>query len=208
MTATHTPAATLGALFVVQFLSWAGMFCMWIYAVPVIAGDIFHAGTDPARYGTALAVVGGCYALYAILAASLAFVMPALLSRHGVRLVYGVGLLVGACGIGALGVIGQVVWLVPAFVAVGVGWSGITNIPYGIVAHAAPEGRGAHLMRVFSFSTVAPQVTMTLLLAFVGPRLTEATTHYVMCAGGVMMAAAGLLVLVVGGRFGVADEDW
>ena len=208
MTADRSHISTLGALVAVQFLSWAGMFCMWIYAVPVIAGDIFHAGANPARYGTALAVVGGCYALYAILAASLAFVMPTVLARFGVRVTYGAGLLVGACGIGALGLIGQVWWLIPAFVAVGVGWSGITNIPYGIVAHAAPEGRGAHLMRVFSFSTVAPQITMTLLMAFIGPRLTEDTTYYVMLAGGAMMAAAGLLVLAVGGRFGVSHEEW
>ena len=63
-------------------------------------------------------------------------------------------------------------------------------------------------MRVFSFSTVAPQITMTLLMAFIGPRLTEDTAHYVMLAGGAMMAAAGLLVLAVGGRFGVSHEEW
>jgi maltose/moltooligosaccharide transporter len=208
MTPARSPLATLVPLFAIQFLSWAGMFCLWIYAVPVIAGDVFHSGSDPARYGTALATVGGCYALYAILAASLAFALPRALAQFGVRWVYGVGLLIGAAGIAALGMIDQVALLIPAFIAIGIGWSGVCTIPYGIVAAVAPEGRGAHLMRVFGFSTVVPQASMTLLLAFVGPRLTVASEHWVMVAGGGLMAAAGVLTLVIGGRFAVEQDEW
>ena len=199
---------TLVPLFAVQFLSWAGMFCMWIYAVPVIAGDVFRAEGNAARMGTAMAAIGGCYALYAILGASLAFVMPRALAKMGVRVTYAAALMVGACGIGALGVIDQSIWLIPAFVAVGIGWAAIGNLPYAVLSAAVPEGKGAHLMRVFGFSTVAPQAICTLLLAFVGPRLSPGDTHYVMLAGGALMAGAAVLVLIAGGHFTVHDEEW
>ena len=208
MTAHRPVAHVLMPLFAIQFLSWAGMFCMWIYAVPVIAGQVFHAESDPARYGTALAAIGGCYALYAILGAGLAFAMPLVLARWSVRRIHGLALAIGAGGIGALGAITQGAWLVPAFIAVGVGWCSLSNLPYAIVSAAAPEGRGAHLMRVFAFSAVAPQVAMTLLLAWVGPRLSAADMHEVMFAGGTFMAGAAALTFAFGGRFRVSTEAW
>jgi MFS family permease len=208
MNAPQSLSKTLVPLFAIQFLSWAAMFCMWIYAVPVIAGDVFHGDVDPAQYGVALAAIGGCYALYAILGASLAFVLPKALARYGVRWVYGLALAIGACGLGSLGLVTQGIWLVPPFLAIGVSWCSMSNIPYAVVSAAAPEGRGAHLMRAFAFSTVAPQVIMTLLLAWVGPHLTAATTHWVMLAGGGLMGCAALLTLALGGRFSAAVEDW
>ena len=46
---------SLGPLFLVQFLSWSAMFCLWIYGVPVIAHDVFHAEAGSPQYGAALA---------------------------------------------------------------------------------------------------------------------------------------------------------
>ena len=208
MTTPPSLSRILIPLFAVQFLSWAGMFCMWIYAVPVIAGDVFRAEGNAARMGTAMAAIGGCYALYAVLGASLAFVMPRVLAKLGVRITYALGLASAGCGIASLGVIADSWWLIPAFVAIGIGWSAICNIPYSILSAVAPEGKGAHLMRVFGFSTVAPQVTCTLALAFVGPKLTPSDTHYFMLAGGALMASAALLVLVAGAPFTVHADEW
>ena len=197
----------LAPLYAVQFLSWSGIFCLWIYAVPVIAGGVLSGGEGGA-YGSALAVVGACFALYAILGASLAFVLPRVLARFGVRLTYGLSLLTGAAGIGLLGAIAQPIWLAPAFAALGVAWCAMSNIPYAVVSAVAPPGRGAHMMRLFAFSTVAPQVVMTMALALLAPSLAGESAHWVMVAGGVTMGAGGLLALLFGGRFSVAGDDW
>jgi maltose/moltooligosaccharide transporter len=194
-------------LYLVQFLSWSGIFCLWIYAVPVIAGEVLRGGKG-GPYGSAMAVVGACFALYAILGASLAFVLPRVIARVGVRLTYGLSLLTGAAGIGALGVITQPIWLLPAFAALGVAWCAMSNIPYAVVSAVAPSGRGAHMMRLFAFSTVAPQVVMTMALALMAPRLSGSAAHWVMIAGGALMGSGVLLALVFGGRFVVTGEDW
>ncbi len=198
----HSLPYTLAPLYAVQFLSWSGIFCLWIYAVPVIAGGVLGGDTS------ALAVVGGCFALYAILGASLAFLLPRALARFGLRWTYGLALLTGAAGIGSLGAIAQPLWLIPAFVALGVAWCAMSNIPYAVVSAVAPPGRGAHLMRLFAFSTVAPQVVMTLGLASLAPRLAGGAAHWVLIAGGVLMGSGGVLALGFGGRFRVAGEDW
>ena len=199
---------SLGPLFLVQFLSWSAMFCLWIYGVPVIAHDVFHAEAGSPQYGTALAAVGACYALYAVLGTTLAFRLPVTLARHGVRSIYAVALAVGAAGITGVALVEHAVWLIPAFIAIGISWCAMSNIPYAVVSHAAPEGSGAHWMRVFGFSSVAPQAVMTMLLALVGPHLTIATTRNVMLAGGALMACAATAAWLFGGGFTVSHDDW
>ncbi len=63
-------------------------------------------------------------------------------------------------------------------------------------------------MRIFGFSTVVPQVTMTLLLAFIGPGLSARTMPDILIGGGGLMACAAILTLALGGRFSVSAEEW
>ena len=201
-------ARVLVPIYAIQFLSWAAMFCLWIYAVPVIAIGLFHADGSAERMGRALAVIGALYAVYAILGASIAFALPRALARLGVRTAYAGALAIAAPGILAVGLADSGWWLAPAFAAIGVGWGVMGNIPYALVSAVAPPGRGAHWLRLFAFSTVAPQVVTTLVLALVGPRLGAGQVHWVMLAGGGLMAAAAVLAALFGGRFAVAPEDW
>jgi maltose/moltooligosaccharide transporter len=208
-----TPAAfplraILAPLFVVQFLSWSGMFCLWIYAVPVITQFVYGAPGDGASYRAGLFAVSGCFALYALLAACLAFALPRAIGRFGAGSVHGCALLTGAMGLASLGLVTRPVLLIPAFAAIGVGWSSLSNIPYAIAGAAAPEGRGAHILRIFGFSTVAPQIAMTLGLAAASRIWFGDAVNRVMIAGGAMMALAGVVTLLLRDRFNVPQDDW
>lgn len=142
-----------------------------------------------------LLAVSGCFALYALVAAALAFAVPAAVRRLGAGTVHGCGLLIGAAGLVTLGLAGAAWPLVPAFLAVSVGWACIANIPYALASAAAPPGRGARTLRLFGFSTVAPQIVVSLTLALGASTVFGAATAPVMLLGGVMMAGAGLLAL-------------
>ena len=159
----------LPPLFVIQFLSWSGMFCLWIYAVPVIAHQVLHAAPETAAYRSALITVSACFALYAVLGAALSFAVPAVVARFGNGVTHGAALLIGGAGIAALGLVGRPAGLALAFPLIGIGWASMSNIPYAIASAAAPEGRGAHFLRVFGLSTVIPQVAVTLGLAVFAP---------------------------------------
>jgi len=202
------PRRVLLPLFVVQFLSWSGMFCLWIYAVPVVTQFVYRASSDGKAYRDGLFAVSACFALYALLGACLAFALPRVIRHFGAGTVHGCALLIGAAGLASLGVVQQPLLLVPGFAAIGVGWSSLSNIPYAIAGAAAPEGRGAHILRLFGFSTVAPQIAMTLGLAAASRFWFGDAVNRVMLAGGMMMALAGLTTLALRARFDLAPADW
>ena len=177
------------------------MFCLWVYALPVIA----RVAGDP---GHAILIVSGCFALYALLATMLAFALPALIRRFGAGTVHGVGLLIGAAGLGSLGMATAPVLLAPAFAAIAVAWSCMANIPYALAGAAAPEGRGAHTLRLFGFSTVLPQIVVSLGLAIAASALFGESIGRVMLLGGAMMAAGGAVALAYRRRFDVPIADW
>ena len=201
-------AGVLAPLFVIQFLSWSAMFCLWIYAVPVITQFIFHADGESNAYRNGLIAVSACFALYALLAALLAFAFPALLRRFNAGTIYGVALLTGSAGLMTLGVAETPLVLVPAFVAIGVGWSAMSNIPYALAGTIAPKGRGSHTMRLFGFSTVLPQVGTTLFLAIAAAPLFGDALNRVMLAGGAIMALGGVIALALRHRFDLPVESW
>jgi maltose/moltooligosaccharide transporter len=198
----------LAPLFVIQFLSWSGMFCLWIYAVPVITRFVLHAAPDSPAYRQALIVVSACFATYGLLGACLAFALPGIIRRFGHGVVHGVALVIGGAGLAMLGLVDRAGWLLVAFPAIAIGWACMSNIPYALASAAAPEGRGAHFMRMFGFSTVIPQVVVTLGLAVIASSWTEAASEGILIAGGTMMAAGGLIALTLRKRFDVPVEDW
>lgn len=184
------------------------MFSLWIYSVPVITRFVFDASPPSIRYTQALVAVSACFALYAVLGASLAFALPWCLARVRAGIVHGSALIIGGTGLSSLAFAHQPFRLIPAFVAIGVAWSSISNIPYAVAAAAAPVGRGAFTLRVFGFSTVAPQVVMTTALALLSPRLPSEPSPIVMLVGGCAMAAGGIVSIALHRRLDVANDRW
>ena len=58
-----TRRAALTLLFIIQGLSWSGMFMLWIYAVPVVTRFVLHADSgEGAQYRQGLVLVSACFA--------------------------------------------------------------------------------------------------------------------------------------------------
>jgi len=184
------------------------MFCLWIFAVPVITQFILQTGGDGRAYHAGLIAVSACFALYALLAAVLAFSLPILLQRFKAGTIYGFALLIGAAGIGLLGIADTPWILVPAFVGIGVGWSAMSNLPYALAGAAAREGRGAYTLRLFGFSTVIPQIATTLLLAAVAAPIFGEALNRIMLVGCALMALGGCVALGARHRFDLPAESW
>ena len=194
--------AVLPPLFLIQFFSWSGLFALWIYAVPVVTRFVFAAESyDSEAYRAGLFWVSLAFAFYAVLGTSLAFALPWFVARLGHGRVHGVALLIGGAGIASLSLISTPLLLLPAFAAIGIGWSSIGNIPYSIVSEAAPPERISHYMRLFGFSTVIPQTTATFALAFATQHWFGQATNRVMALGGASMMVAGVITLLLRNRF-------
>ena len=197
----------LAALFAIQFFSWSAMFALWIYALPLVAGQIVHTPLEGAGLQAVLVTVSLCYATYALLGTLGGFALPGLIDRFGHGAVLGLCLLAGAAGLGLLSRSTGTGGMVAAFVLIGVGWSAMGAIPYGLLARMVPEGRGAHFTRIFGFSTVLPQIVTTLGLAMFAPRLLGSDPARVIALGAAAMALAGGLALLLRARFAAADAN-
>ena len=198
----------LPRLFMRQCLSWGGMCCLWSYALPVSAGRVRHAAPDTPAYQNALVVLSMGFALYGLLGIAMSFLIPRALARWGAGVVHGTALLAGAAGIAGLGAIDRPAGLLPVFLAIGIGWGSLSSVPYAVAGAAAPQGRGAHTLRLFGLSTVLPQIATTLLIAQLAPAWIGHAINRVMFAGGIAMAAAGLLAIAWRAYLPVAAEDW
>lgn len=201
----------LTALFVIQFFSWSAMFALWIYALPLVGAQILQVPLAGAGLQTVLVTVSLCYAVYALLGSLGGFVLPGLIGRLGHGAVLGLCLLAGAAGLALLACATGISALIAAFVLIGIGWSAMGAVPYGLLARMVPAGRGAHFTRIFGFSTVLPQIVTTLGLALFAPRLLGSDPARVIGLGGAAMAIAGLLALLLRRTFAAADanhEEW
>lgn len=194
----------LPVLFVIQFFSWSAMFCLWVYAVPVIAAAQPSGGS----YSSAATTAASGFTLYAVLGTSLAFVGPRPVARLGAGVVHGMALLAAGCGIILFGLHPAGLALFAAFALIGVGWASMSSIPYALASAVAPPGRGARRMRLFAFSTVLPQVAVTLLLALVGHGLELQTSSIVTVAGGGAMLIAAFVALLFRHQLNVEIPDW
>ena len=192
------PLAALAPLFVVQFACWTGMFLLWIGAYPVITLAIMPAAPgDPVALRRGLLVLAGCFAWYALLAACLAFLLPRLLSRVSAPVLLGLAAMVGAGGLASLGWVTSP-WALPAsFTALAVGWCALSNLPYTLASGLVGDVGIEHAFRVFAFSSILPQLAVTMALIFVIGEIDAATARAIMRAAGLAMATGGVLALAL-----------
>lgn len=73
--------AFMPTMFVVQFLTWIGMFMLWLFTLPLVANLLGKNG----GLGSSIAIrwVGYCFALYVALAAIIGLTLPAIYDRIG-----------------------------------------------------------------------------------------------------------------------------
>ena len=144
--ATRRPL--IWALFVVQFLTWVGMFMLWVFSLPMIAA-LEPDGTTGLRAATR--TMGLLFALYVGLGAVLAMGLPHAYARFGKARTHGLALLAGAAGLMSVHWITTPGMLFGSYAAVAVGWASISSTPYTL---ASDQVSDAGVMRArWAFST-------------------------------------------------------
>ncbi len=188
-------------LFVVQFFTWLALFALWIYATPVITRYIFNStdAQSPA-FENGITWVGICFALYATLAAFLAFLIPKCLVYISKERLHAIALLIGGVGMFLIFMIKNQYLLLVSFGFIGIAWSSISNIPYSIISDSAPENKMTAYFTVFNFSVVIPQVTAAFLLGYINTRFFAGESIHIIVMGACSMLLAGMIMLFIKGR--------
>jgi maltose/moltooligosaccharide transporter len=180
-------------LAVVQFFTWFGLFCMWIYFTPAVARTLFGGEPGSPAYQRGAEWSGVCFAVYNGVAFVAALGLVSL-ARSGIptRTLYRVGLICAGAGLVSAGLVRHPWLLLVSMAGVGVGWATILSMPYAILADAIPADRMGFYMGVFNFFIVIPQILAATVLgpvvgAFFGGHALPAVVM-----GGVSLALAAV----------------
>jgi len=190
---------TMKQLAVVQFFTWLGLFCMWMFFGLAVARHVFGA-TDPkselyAR-GTEWGGVG--FAVYSVTCFAVAFLLPKLAAATSRKKTHALALVCGAAGLLSVPLIHDQYLLLLTMVGVGVAWASILSMPYAILSGALPAARMGVYMGVFNFFIVIPEILASLgfkhLIRLLFGADNPSTPLYMVMMGGVSLLLAAALV--------------
>lgn len=187
---------TMRRLAFVQFFTWLGLFCMWLYFTPAIAHDLFGGVPGSPAYLRGVEWGGVCFAVYNGVAPVFAIVLVAL-GRRGIssRALHAVGLVSAGLGLLAVGGWRHPGGLLVSMVAVGIGWTTILSMPYAMLVNAIPASRMGFYMGVFNFFIVLPQIVAASVLGPVVDHVFHGRAMPAVLTGGaaMLLAAFGLI---------------
>jgi maltose/moltooligosaccharide transporter len=194
-------------LALVQFFSWLGLFCMWLYFGPAVATEIFHGRPGSPAYQRGVEWSGLCFSVYN----GVAFVVSAglvALGRRGVatRSLYRAGLVCAGLGLIATCLWSRPGYLLLSMAGVGIGWATILSMPYVLLADSIPAAKMGFYMGVFNFFIVLPQIlAATLLGPVVRLCFSGRALPAVVLGGASFLVAAAALSLLPRAGSAVAD---
>ena len=139
-------------LALVQFLTWVGLFCLFLYFGVAVARNVFGAQSpsDPA-YTTGIIWAGYCSGFYNVVCFIVSPMLPSVVRRIGKRATHSVCLLAGALGLISIAFIHDQWLLFAPMLGVGVAWASILSMPYSILSASIPQNRDGSLHGYFQF---------------------------------------------------------
>ncbi|MCP2679275.1 MFS transporter [Maricaulaceae bacterium NA33B04] len=197
-------------LAVVQFFSWFALFIMWVYTTPAVTA--FHYGTTDTTsdlYNEGANWVGILFAVYNVVAAIWALLLPYVARMSNRRIAHAVSLLAGAASYASFYIISDPTLLWIPMIGIGMAWGSILTMPYAILSDSLPVKKMGIYMGIFNFFIVLPQMMVagvmgTVLSLFLG----GSAIYTLFLAAGALVCAAAALTLVPGkGQFIPAHEE-
>ena len=186
-------------LAVVQFFTWMGLFCMWIFFSVAVARNIMGA-TDTASklYKDGIDLANNCFAVYNLVAFFAAMALLWVGRHFPAKWIHFFSLLAGGLGLASIGFVRNPVilqWV--CFSGIGIAWASILSMPYAMLSSALPANRMGVYMGIFNFFIVIPQILVAIVLSRVMEHFEGVNRLTAVVIGGVcMLIAAGFTLLV------------
>jgi maltose/moltooligosaccharide transporter len=189
---------TMGQLAVVQFFTWVGFYCMWLYSTAAIAQNAYGTvDTTSKAFQDAGDWVGVMFTVYSGISAIAAFLLPLLAKKIGRKYTHLVCLIIGGIGLVSMIYIKSPQMLLVPMIAIGLAWASTLTMPYAILAGALPPAKMGFYMGVFNFFIVIPQLVASFVMGFVIKDIFHEQAIYALVIGGICMAIGGVMNLIV-----------
>lgn len=191
--------ARMKQLAVVQFFTWMGLFCMWIFFSVAVARNIMGAtDTGSKLYKDGIDLANNCFAVYNLVAflAAIGFLF---IGRFiSAKRIHFVSLLLGGLGLASVGWVRDPVileWV--CFSGIGIAWASILSMPYAMLSAALPPQRMGLYMGIFNFFIVIPQILVAIILSRLMENVQGFDRLTAVVAGGVCLLVAAVFTLFV-----------
>lgn len=181
----------------VQFFSWFGLFCMWIFTTNAVTKNIFGSN-DPTStvYNEGANFVGICFLVYNGVSMLFALFLPSIASKVGRKMTHIICLVAGGLGLISIMFVSSKMALIPCFVGIGFAWSSILAMPYAMLSGSLPANKMGYFMGVFNFFIVIPQIIASLGLSKFMNFVHLEPIHIVTMGGGSLIISAFLTLRV------------
>ncbi len=191
---------TMKQLAVVQFFTWFGLFCMWIYFIPAISTSVFGGTPGSVEYQKGAEWGGVCFALYNAVAFFFAFALLLLVKKFSAKQIHITCLLIGAAGLLSATVMSSPNMLLVSMFGVGIAWASILSMPYAMLSNVLPGHKMGFYMGVFNFFIVLPQILASLGLGKLMSTMLGGNAMNAVLLGGASMLIGAFAVLIVDGE--------
>ncbi|HAM34588.1 MAG TPA: MFS transporter [Elusimicrobia bacterium] len=181
-------------LAVVQFFTWMGLFCMWMYYSVAVAHSVFGAD-DP---HSELYEKGIFWAAHTMMIKGLAtplfaLCIPSIVKLVGRAYTHALALLLCGLGLFSLPFIKNPDLLYLPMIAAGIGWASIVAMPYVILVEHLPKNQYGIYMGMFNMFIVIPEILVSLGLGGFMMGLLQNNHAYVVAFGGVLILVAAAI---------------
>ena len=191
--------AVMKRLALVQFFTWMGLFCMWMYYSVSVPYNVFGA-TDPhsSIYDEGIRFAALTTMARGIATPIFALLIPLLVGYLGRTWTHGLALMVAGVGLLVIPFIHTPQWLFVPMIAAGIGWASIVSMPYVILVEHLPAQRYGIFMGIFNMFIVLPEICVSLGLgSFIMELLGNNRSMGVAFGGLLLLIAAGLTLTML-----------
>jgi maltose/moltooligosaccharide transporter len=183
----------------VQFFTWMGLFCMWIFFSVAVARNIMGAqDTASQLYKDGIDLANNCFAVYNLVAFLAAMALLWVGRVVPAKWIHFFSLIAGGAGLASVGFVrdpGVLQWV--CFSGVGIAWASILSMPYAMLSSALPANRMGVYMGIFNFFIVIPQILVAIVLSRVMENFEQVSRLSAVVFGGVCLLIAALATLLV-----------
>jgi maltose/moltooligosaccharide transporter len=181
----------------VQFFTWIGMFCLWVYFSPSIASHIFHAQAGSVQMEASGSWAGFCFAMYNAVCFAFSFVLMRVVKYTGPKLMHTLCLGIGAIGLLTIPLMADKYSLLISMTCIGIAWSSILSMPYAMLTPALPKDKVGVMMGMFNLFIVFPQIIASGFLGKILELFFASNPINAMIIGGISMGIGAITTIFV-----------
>ncbi|HEX4748230.1 MAG TPA: MFS transporter [Bryobacteraceae bacterium] len=185
---------TMRQLAAVQFLTWLGLFCMFLYFSVAVAHNVFGAqSTSDTAYTEGVLWASYCSGAYNAVCFLVAPFLPWIVSLLGRKGTHALCLALGGVGLLSIALIHDKWLLFLPMIGIGIAWASILSMPYAMLAGALPTNKMGVYMGVFNFFIVIPEILSSLVFGWVMANLLGNDRMKALIVGGICFLLASVL---------------